>query len=671
MLERLAATSFFSPHIMSARRGLRAHTAAQIAEETQRLISWFKNVQDTIVGRESRTWDSTWRSFHEANDVVASAAGELCLPSMVSTQPDVRQAATESKTALGDMWRETFARRDLFEALQAGVEGRPDGAEKEHLVRQTLAQFSGAGVSIDDAAQRAEFIKLGNEVSTKCAAFFKNINDDASHCVFTADELAGCPEPEKQLAVQDDGTFRADAKAPHSIFVMKYAERAETRRRMYVACASRCAQVNGELLADIVRLRHRQAELLGFPSHAAFKAQSYMAPSEEAINAFLTNLLEGVRAPLARDVADLKAIRKDVDGTDEAEALQLYDFARLGRLYRERKLDVDENSLREFFPTRDVLPKILRIYEGLFGIRFTEVAPGDDCFVRAEDVRMFDIADESGEALGTFLLDLFPRPGKYSHQCVVAVLPSCVLESGERQLPMAMNIGNLPETLSPSELRTFFHEFGHGVHAVCTRSETSIQSWTWPILPYPGGVELDALEYPSQMLENFMYDPSVLVDKLSGHAQTGAKLDRDIAERLGKGKHVLNGYRVARQATMSLYDMAIHGAVVPDDLEALWTRMMADIGMPAVPDTHYVASWNHLVCGYDAGYFSYLWSEIVADDVFSAFANVDDRETGLRYRQQLLEPGASLPSSVILQKFLGRTSDQSSFLDGIRDAYRE
>jgi len=287
----------------------------------------------------------------------------------------------------------------------------------------------------------------------------------------------------------------------------------------------------------------------------------------------------------------------------------------------------------------------------------------------------------TGAELGEFYLDIFQRDGKYSHQCVYPIRGS-YRSWAARQTPAVINIGNMskPTATEPSllrwgEVQTFFHEFGHVCHAILTNTDQSVHSWTWPVVPAPGGVEMDFLEVPSMMFQNWIYHRSV-VDRLSKHHKTGERLPEEKVKKLIALRDFNLGLKEQRYLAMALFDVIAHSSAPPynyggkTDLEVndLFDAIMKDVGhRDGIPDTNYVCSWYHMIQGYDVGYYGYLWAEVFAQDINAMFMPEGESgpmnfDLGAKFRRYVLEPGASKPAQEMLTDFLGRPPNEEAYL---------
>jgi Zn-dependent oligopeptidase len=326
---------------------------------------------------------------------------------------------------------------------------------------------------------------------------------------------------------------------------------------------------------------------------------------------------------------------------------------------RKSRYAVDSDSIRQYFPVSHVVPSVMTLYEELFSLRFSEQDSPD---VWAPGVRAFGVKDaETGTPLGRLYLDLFPRPNKYEHFASFPVRSALRLPDSSRQLPLNAIIGNWPAPapgkpalLSHDDVVTFFHEFGHAMAALLDQS------------PYlttgTGGLRQDFVEAPSQMLENWMWQPEIL-RRVSKHANTGRSLPDATIQRMLALKHLEDGWGWSRQAFFATYDMRLHTSPPTVDPTALYRQLFGQIMPVTQPDsTIPEASFGHLM-GYDAGYYGYLWAKVYAQDLFSRFdrEGILNRRTGRSYRDEILAPGAMEEPDTLVERFLGRPVNYQAF----------
>ncbi|KAF9950092.1 hypothetical protein BGZ65_006867, partial [Modicella reniformis] len=409
--------------------------------------------------------------------------------------------------------------------------------ETDRLLKHTLRLFERHGAALSEQDQQ-KLVQIRAEISGLELDFQKSLNEDTTDILLTAKELEGCTESWMSglsKIEKEDGTcyYRVTMKTPDILNVSRNAILPETRRRVAVTYRQVCVPVNEPRLDKLIRLRHEAATLLGYKSHAAFQLDINMAKTVETVENFLETITSSISDKLKSDKQVLLDLKRDEYqrrgwAAQFDEELYSWDIRYYQEILLKGRYAVDNSLIQEYFELNHVRDQIMSIYSKIFQLRFEQI-PGK---YWADDVTLFAVydqkaQDDAGEAgkkdpsafkVGYFYLDLFPRPGKYAHQCVVPLRPSHVVSSsGERILPVAVNVGNLsrptadrPALLKHSEANTFFHEFGHVCHAMSSRARYSLFNFSWSVVPYPTSLAMDFLEVPSIMLENWLWEPTVL-----------------------------------------------------------------------------------------------------------------------------------------------------------------
>jgi thimet oligopeptidase len=431
---------------------------------------------------------------------------------------------------------------------------------------------------------------------------------------------------------------------------------AAARKRYYIAYNNRGGQKNVKRLAEAVALRTRIAHLLGFKTWAAYQLDAKMAKTPERVLALLDKV-DSVSLPKARAEVAVLADMKKADGDQTPFVSADYYFYE-NRLEK-TKYDVDEEALRQYFPVGKVISSVFRIYQRLLGVHFEEIKPAMSW---APGVTEYSISDAaSGMPIGWFFVDLYPREGKYDHFATFAIRAGRGAHTGF-QRPVSAIIGNWPvgepgkpALLSHNDVVTFFHEFGHLMHQTLSRAPYETLFGT--------NVRQDFVEAPSQMLENWMWQPSILKE-VSSNVDTGKPLPDALIDKIIAAKHLADGYYYSGQAFLAMYDMRLHSSTTRLDPTKLWFDLKPQLtALPPEPGTIPEASIGHFMGGYDAGYYGYLWSLVYAQDMFSMFqkSGLEDPATGMRYRKDILEPGALVEPDVLLHQFLGRDVSYEPF----------
>ena len=618
----------------------------------------------------SRTFANTVEALEQAREDYSDAAQRLGVLKDVHPDHAVRQAAALAEESAGKYLIKIASRRDLFRAVDAWATG--NGArevldlEQRRLLELMRREFRRNGLELPDD-KLARLVSLRTRLAELATDFSRNLNENADRIEVTDAELKGLPAAYvDRLSKAKSGARLVTTKYPDYYPFMDNAVSAQARRRLYLAMESREATRNLPLLKEALRLRDEAARLLGYPSHADFVAEDQMAGDARKVVAFLDSLQKGLKPRRDADLARMLALKRDETG-EPAAFLDPWDVAYYLNQIKKRDFELDGERIREFFPVGAVLKGMFRVYQTLFDLDIREVAGAD---VWAPEVRLYEVRDgTSGGHLGTFYTDLYPRVGKYGH---AASAPVTVARQAGREYraPISVLIANFnpptrerPSLLAHEEVKTLFHEFGHVMHQVLTTARYGSQSGT--------AVPRDFVEAPSQMLENWVYE-KVALDLMGGHFQDPSrKLDEATVARIKQARTFDAGWHYSRQLFLARLDQALHAAGGADDPAELSRRLYREIlGIEPAQGTHFPATFNHLMVGYDAGYYGYLWAEALSDDMFEAFAGKGLLDPGLgrRYREVVLARGHGREPRELLREFLGRDPSDAAFLKklGIR-----
>jgi len=432
---------------------------------------------------------------------------------------------------------------------------------------------------------------------------------------------------------------------------MLYDQSSPTRRQMYVAYANREAGKNVALLQQAIVVRDSLAHLFGYPTWAAYVLADRMAQTPARVNTFLKSIDTAILPKARAEYATLAALN---GGT-----LQPWDERFVENKLRKSKYAVDNNAIRQYFPVQHTIDSVLSIYAKLLGVTFARVAQPNEWNAEVLNYTVADAA--TGKQIGTFYLDLYPRPGKYDHFANFPLVTRRVLADGTVRAPIAAIVGNWPRPaagkpalLTHDDVETFFHEFGHNMAAMLANE---------PYETLTNGFRQDFVEAPSQMLENWVWDPAILKE-LSANVSTGAPLPDDLIQKMIAARYFDYSLATTQQILYASVDMAYHTAGRAVDTTATWKRIQAAVTPNRYVDgTHPQASFGHLMGGYDAGYYGYLWSKVYAQDMFTAFAakGLENPEIGMRYRDEVLAPARTYEPDAEVTRLLGRPMNPDAF----------
>jgi thimet oligopeptidase len=582
----------------------------------------------------------------------------------VSISSTVRQAGHECETLLEQFSVETFTREDLYQSIKdyAANKKEPLDGEPKKLLEKELLDFKRSGLELTPE-KRAEVKRIRLRLAEIEAQFAKNINDVKDTLSLTRAEMDGVPETLINRLPKDGELYKISLDYPDYFPFMNNAKNPDARRRLEGLFNNRAEKENLPILAEVLDLRRKAAELLGYQSHAHYVIEERMAKKPANVREFLEGLQKKLK-PLAKEELKVLLALKAAEEKNSDGILHAWDWRFYDNLLKKTKYEVDEEKIKEYFPLEVVRDGMLKVYQHLLDVRFREVT---DAVVWAPDVKLFEVTDaRSNEVLGYFYMDLYPREGKYKHAAAFSLIKGRRLPDGSYQKPVSAMVANFdkptkdrPSLMPHKEVETFFHEFGHIMHQTLTKARYGRFSGS--------SVARDFVEAPSQMLENWVWDPQVL-PMLSGHFKDHSKkLPPEMLVKMIAAKNVNAGLVYLRQDFFASVDLRYHTAPKIKDTTAEYAEMMKDISqIPMSPGTHPEASFGHLM-GYDAGYYGYLWSEVFAQDMFSRFERegVLSPLVGRLYREIVLEKGSSIDEMQILRGFLGRAPNDDAFLRSI------
>jgi thimet oligopeptidase len=392
-----------------------------------------------------------------------------------------------------------------------------------------------------------------------------------------------------------------------------------------------------------------------------------MAKTAARAQDFLEKLKVGLQPKFDAEIAEFRALKVKETGDPNAQ-IHLWDWRYYANQLKKEKYTVNEEELKVYFPYQHVLDGMFKIYQRIFGLTFVRL---DAPYVWVPDLQLYAVSDSStGEPLGLFYLDMFPREGKYNHFAQFGIIEGKLLSNGKYQRPTVALICNFPSPqpdkpslLSHQDVETLFHEFGHAMHSILTRAKYARFAGT----SVPG----DFVEAPSQMLENWVWDKKVLDSFAADYRDPSKKIPQQILNQLKASKLAIEGTFYRRQLSFGLTDLALHTQIHADNAQEtvpLSNRILADTFFPEPPDTAFVAYFGHLM-GYDAGYYGYAWADAIAADMATVFSSAPDGffdvEAGHRLRKEIYEMGDSRDVEISIEKFLGRTQSLDPFLKKI------
>ncbi|KAK4499573.1 hypothetical protein PRZ48_010090 [Zasmidium cellare] len=693
------------------------HTPESLIKDTERLIATSKALQDKVVKEVSV--DNA--NFHNAELPFAQDDNKMSLEShiigfyqAVSTDAKVRDASTEAEKLMDDFAIEASMREDIFKLVDAAYKKQKDDtsldAESRRLLEKDRKGYIRMGLDIPAGPKRDRFKAIKKRLSELSITFQKALNEENGGLWLTPEELEGVPEDvtsglmKGKEGTPSEGKLWLTFKYPDLFPTLKYCKNAEVRRKVFVANENKCPG-NVELFKEAIILRDEGARLLGYPNHATFRIEDKMAKTPKTVDDFLGDLRKRLAPGGLKEIEKLKELKKAETG--KADKYFLWDHRFYDTLMLEKEYQLDQQRISEYFPLQSSISGMLNIFEELFGLHFvkiegehrdqiSETGKGAD-IVWHQDVQVFAVWDdeaEGGSFVGYLYLDLHPRDGKYGHAANFNLQPGFIQENGTRRYPATALVCNFskptpkrPSLLKHDEVVTLFHELGHGIHDLVSKTIYSRFHGTSTVR--------DFVEAPSQMLENWCWTPSQ-IKSLSKHwsylspeytkqfkeqagngeSQPAESMPDDLIESIIRTQHVNDALFNLRQLHFGSFDMLVHEPASHEDVKKLdvsetYNKLRKDISKLDGPEElgedyhwgHGQATFGHLIGGYDAGYYGYLSSQVYSADMFYTVfkQNPMDGKEGRRYRHTVLEKGGSQDEMKTLEEFLHRAPSTQAF----------
>jgi oligopeptidase A len=644
---------------------------------------------EALLDSDALGYDALVLKIEALDDVLNQAFSPVSHMNSVVNSPELREAYNACLPKITEYATEMGQNPKLYNAYQAIIESEEFQTldrEKRMVLEHAILDFKLSGINLPKQKQK-QFSEISQRLSELSSAFRDNVLDATmawSRQFDDASELAGLPESALQLAKQTaeqrgESGYVFTLESPSYLPVMTSCENEAFRQDIYEAFATRASDMgpdagkwdNTSVMLEILTLRKEMSGLLGFGNYAEYSIAKKMAKNTDQVLEFLEDLASKSATAARSQYDELCEFARKEYGQVEINA---WDVAFYSEKYKEQKFDISEEALRPYFPAPRVLEGMFEVVRRLYDI---DVVRTSDVVNWHPDVQTFDI-QKSGVTIARFYLDLFARPNKqggaWMDECRVRrIIPKQPNQSGGIQLPVAYltcnfagPVGETPSLLTHDEVVTLFHEFGHGLHHMLTKVTAAGVSGI-------NGVAWDAVELPSQFMENWCWQTEAL-GFISGHYETGDVLPDDMLAKMLAGKNFQSAIGMVRQLEFSLFDFRLHiefDPEQPDQVQSVLDdvrRKVAVIHAPAF--NRFQHGFSHIFGGgYAAGYYSYKWAEVLSADAFSRFEQdgIFNRQTGEQFLVSVLEQGGSVEPMEMFVSFMGREPQVEALLkqDGI------
>lgn len=652
---------------------------ATVEQELDTLLSRFQAVIDQVSSLTNPTWDSLIRPLETAGNELSLFWSPVSHLNSVMNTDALREAYNRCLPKMSAFYTEMGQNSDLYNATQRLRDSDEyealDSAQKK-AINNEIRDFELGGVSLSDENKKryGEVAQALSKLKTEHSDNVLDATNAWEKLITSEEELKGLPESAiaaaKQRATEKDQEgWLLNLEFPVYYAVLTFAENTALREEMYTAYNTRASNQgphagqfdNGEKAVEILKLRAEKAQLLGYDNYAQLSVVPKMVESPEQVIDFLNDLAKKAVPEAKREYQALETFAKDTLGLGKLNA---WDIAFVSDKLKQQQYSISDEDLKPYFPASKAVPGMFDVVGRLFGLKIEQV---NDVDLYHEDIQCYAITDSRGELRGEFYLDNYARP----HKRGGAWMDTCATRQRVAQgvqLPIAYltcnltpPVGDEPALLTHMEVTTLFHEFGHGLHHMLTRMDTAGVSGI-------NGVEWDAVELPSQFMENWCWERESL-DMISGHYQTGAPIPDELLEKLRSAKNFQSAMQLVRQLEFSLFDMQLHMQATKDkpvDIDGILDAVREQVAVLPYPDfVRLQHAFSHIFSGgYSAGYFSYKWAEVLSADAFSRFEEegIFNEQAGKDFLTNVLEMGGSRNAMESFVAFRGREPSVDALL---------
>ena len=586
-------------------------------------------------------------NFNELESAIYDLSGRIAFMGDVHPDEKIRDFGNEADSKIQNLALEIFKDQGLYEKFKE-IENKNLNEESKTFYRDLEIDFKDAGHGLS-SEKKDRLTEIEKKLIDLSISFSENIAKDKTEVIFLEDELKGLSQNELKNLKKNNDSFVITMAYPDINAVMENCSVRKTREIVWKAFNNRAVKENSPILEEAVQLRNEKALLFGFKTWAEYRLQNRMAKSPKNVASMYESLI-----PKLQKAAEVEKIELAIDNIEISD-ITPWDIRYFISKERSKVSSIENSELKKFFYIHDVKTEMFKVCEEVFDLH---IKPESNETAWHEDVELWSLWEKNGQQLAYFYLDLYPREGKFTHAAVFDISSG---GSSRQELPICSMVANFPNPntgdglMTFDEVETLFHEFGHVLHNGIGKSKYT---------RFVGAnCEWDFVEAPSQIMEHWVWKVECM-KRISTHIESGESLSEEICEKLNKSKNIGVSLLTLRQVSFGLADQHLHGENFKDSLLEIEHAAQKVTTITYPKDINHLAAFGHLLGGYDAAYYGYLWAEIIGDDLFSRFENegVLSNSVGVDYKNKILKPGGTVPAENMVQDFLGRKWNDEAFL---------
>ena len=586
-------------------------------------------------------------NFNELESAIYDLSGRIAFMGDVHPDEKIRDFGNEADSKIQNLALEIFKDQGLYEKFKE-IENKNLDEESKTCYRDLEIDFKDAGHGLS-GEKKHRLTEIEKKLIDLSISFSENIAKDKTEVMFLEDQLKGLSQNELKNLKKNNDSFVITMAYPDINAVMENCSVRKTREIVWKAFNNRAVKENSPILEEAVQLRNEKALLFGFKTWAEYRLQNRMAKSPKNVASMYESLI-----PKLQKAAEVEKIELAIDNIEISD-ITPWDIRYFISKERSKVSSIENSELKKFFYIHDVKTEMFKVCEEVFDLH---IKPESNETAWHEDVELWSLWEKNGQQLAYFYLDLYPREGKFTHAAVFDISSG---GSSRQELPICSMVANFPNPntgdglMTFDEVETLFHEFGHVLHNGIGKSKYT---------RFVGAnCEWDFVEAPSQIMEHWVWKVECM-KRISTHIESGESLSEEICEKLNKSKNIGVSLLTLRQVSFGLADQHLHGENFKDSLLEIEHAAQKVTTITYPKDINHLAAFGHLLGGYDAAYYGYLWAEIIGDDLFSRFENegVLSNSVGVDYKNKILKPGGTVPAENMVQDFLGRKWNDEAFL---------